>query len=105
MHGMGSDSVVRAGEAFAGRAWEEAYAGFSAELDRTELQLDDLERQAIAAHLTGRNEISREALAEGYREAMRVGETARGARFAFWLSHALLFEGSQSEATGWLARA
>lgn len=102
---MGSPGLLRAREAFASNAWDEAHALYAAEGDRTALELDDFEQQAVAAHLTGRNDQCRESLAEGYREALRRGDITRAARFAFWIGHGLMFEGGMSEATGWFARA
>jgi DNA-binding CsgD family transcriptional regulator len=102
---MSADSIGRAREAFERRAWDEAYASYSAATDRSKLDLDDFERQAVAAHLIGRNDSSRDALAEGYREAVRVGDRRRAASFAFWIGHGLLFAGGMSEMAGWLARA
>lgn len=105
MAAMSSGTLVKAREAFARKAWGEAYACFSAETERSQLELNDIEQQAIAAHLVGSNERSREALSEGYREALRRGDTTRAARFAFWIVHGLMFDGAMSEAAGWLARA
>jgi DNA-binding CsgD family transcriptional regulator len=57
------------------------------------------------AHLLGRNEESRAILAQGYRAAIRAGEKAHAARFAFWSGHGLFFEDRLSEASGWFTRA
>ncbi len=105
MPGMASEAVQRARDAVAVRDWAAAYDGFASEPDRSQLELNDLEWQAVAAHLIGRNDASREALAEGYREAMRLGERRRAALFAFWVGHGLMFDGGVSEAAGWFARA
>ncbi len=102
---METDGLLRARAAYADREWGVAHSGFAAEADRSALDLDDFDRQAVAAHLIGQEDKSREALSEGYREAVRAGERKRAARFAFWIGHGLIFDGGMSEGAGWFARA
>jgi DNA-binding CsgD family transcriptional regulator/tetratricopeptide (TPR) repeat protein len=102
---MSADVIVQARDAYQRRAWGEAYARYTDGAGEAALDLDDLERYSTVAHLTGRDDESREILGRGYREALRAGEHARAARFAFWCGHGLLFDGRMSEASGWFTRA
>jgi DNA-binding CsgD family transcriptional regulator len=102
---MSAEVLLQARDCYARRAWGDAYASYARAAVETTLDLDDLECHAIAAHLTGRDEESRNIFALGYREALRAGESTRAARFAFWLGYDLMFDGRMSEASGWFARA
>jgi ATP/maltotriose-dependent transcriptional regulator MalT len=89
-------------EAFARRAWGDAHAllGRSATLE-----VDDLERLAVAAHLVGRDDESAQAWRRAHLGWLRLGDPDRAVRCAFWLSLALLLRGEIAQAGGWLARA
>ncbi|MPZ87990.1 MAG: hypothetical protein GEU81_07925 [Nitriliruptorales bacterium] len=98
-------SGIRAGQdAFQRRAWREAYTQLSA-ADRTErLDIDDLQRLATAAHLTGRDDFA-DLWTRAHQECLRRGDPARAARCAFWLARGLIDAGETGRAGGWLARA
>lgn len=102
---MNSGTLLQARRSYARRAWGEAYATYATAAVEAALELDDLECHAIVAHLIGRNDESRDLLAQGYREALRTGERTRAVRFAFWVGHGLIFDGGMSEASGWFTRA
>jgi DNA-binding NarL/FixJ family response regulator len=91
--------------AFARRRWGDAYAMLTAADQEALLQMDDLERLAQAAHLTGRDEDCERLLARGHEECLRLGEGPRAVRCAFWLGFMLLDRGEMARAGGWLARA
>jgi DNA-binding CsgD family transcriptional regulator len=105
MGAVSADVLRQARESYARRAWGDAYAGYQAATADADFELDDLECFAIAAHLLGRSEERLEILARGYREALRVGNHTRAARFAFWAGHPLTVAGRVSEASGWFTRA
>lgn len=105
MAAMSDEALHAARNNYAQRAWREAYAGYQAAAATVALDLDDLERFAIVAHLLGRNEERLDLLAQGYREALRTDKRTRAARFAFWAGHPLVVEGRVSEASGWFTRA
>src|SRR6185312_5547071 len=65
----------------------------------------DLERLALAAYLTGRDEDSANLLARAHHALLDHGEVARAARCAFWLASGLLTRGDRAHAAGWVARA
>jgi DNA-binding NarL/FixJ family response regulator len=96
-------NLGRAG--FQGRAWGSAYAHFSAADRDLPLGLDDLERLATAAYLTGRDAESLEIWTRAYQECLRLGDAARAARCAFRVGMQLMTRGEMAQAGGWLARA
>lgn len=101
---MTTPGLIRAREAYARRAWREAHAAYSEERAAGTFAFTDYENYGTTAHLIGDNELSREILAEGYREGMRRGEPTWAARMAFWIGHGLIFDGGMSQAAGWFAR-
>lgn len=102
---MTAPGLIRAREAYARRAWREAHAAYAEERAAGTLTFTDFENHGTTAHLIGDNELSREILAEGYREGIRRGEPTWAARMAFWIGHGLIFDGGMSQAAGWFARA
>jgi DNA-binding CsgD family transcriptional regulator len=102
---MSAAQLLQARTCYAHRAWGDAYASYTTAAADAALGLDDLECFAVVTHMLGRNEESRDLLAQGYREALRTGASVSAARFAFWLGHGLMFDGRMSEASGWFARA
>jgi DNA-binding NarL/FixJ family response regulator len=96
-------STVELGrEAFARREWGDARALLAAGED---LDVEDLERLAIAAYLVGRDAESHEAWQRAQLECERLGERDHGARCAFWLGLSLVLRGEMAQGSGWLARA
>ena len=52
------DGINGGRESFERRAWDDSYAQLSAADGDTQLGLEDLERLAVAAYLSGRDEVS-----------------------------------------------
>lgn len=98
-------NLETAREAFRRQAWGAARAAYASASAEGVLSLDDLEQYSIAAHLTGEEAECREALARGYREAVRLEDVSRAVRFAFFLGHSMIFTGEMGQANGWFARA
>jgi DNA-binding NarL/FixJ family response regulator len=98
------DELERGRAAYAGQAWEEAFARLSAADRQSPLEVEDLERLAVAAHLTGRYEDSADVLARAHQEHLRGGNIPRATRVAFWLGMGLLDRGEMARGGGWLAR-
>lgn len=69
------------------------------------LELDDLERLAVAAYLVGRDEDSIDIWARAHHECMRLGDSVSAARCALRLGTELLLMGEMAQGGGWLARA
>ncbi|HEX6869891.1 MAG TPA: LuxR family transcriptional regulator, partial [Micromonosporaceae bacterium] len=91
-------------QAYAGRAWAQAYRELSQADGLAPLDIDDLERLATAAHLAGEGTAT-QAWQRAYRACLRRDLPARAARCAFWLAHSLLDRGELALGSGWLARA
>ncbi|HVL58050.1 MAG TPA: hypothetical protein VM491_16255, partial [Burkholderiaceae bacterium] len=99
------DPLRRGRDAYASRAWADAYEAL-ASADRTEpLEADDLERLAICALLTGRDADHLAALERAHHLHAQRHDPARAARCAFWLGLRLMLRGETGPAGGWLARA
>jgi len=65
----------------------------------------DLERLAVASHLTGRDDESARAWERAHVEYVRQGELEAAARCCFWLGMTLLLRGESAHGGGWIARA
>jgi DNA-binding CsgD family transcriptional regulator len=102
---MAATAVQQAREAYARQAWRQALELYGAVADDARLGLDDIERHAVAAHLTGEERDSRDALTRGYRRALELGDLTRAARFAFFLGHGMIFSGETGQANGWFGQA
>jgi DNA-binding CsgD family transcriptional regulator/tetratricopeptide (TPR) repeat protein len=98
-------SLDRGRESFGRQAWGDAYNQLSAADRMVPLELDDLERLAVAAHLVGRDDDRDDVTLRAHRECLRLDDTARAARCAFWLGFGLLDRGEFARAGGWFARA
>lgn len=98
-------AVERGRAAFAGRAWAEAYAEFSAADAAEPVDGADLERLAQAAALVGRDGESVDVWARAYRTWERAGDPARAVRAAFWLAFGLLNNGQKTLGSGWIDKA
>ncbi len=90
--------------AFARRAWGDAYEAF-AEAGLSELPAEDVERFAIAAGLSGRDEANVEGFARLYQLRLDAGEPLPAARAAHWAAMRMFALGEPARASGWLARA
>ena len=90
---------------FGRQAWGDAYAELSAADKEAPLELDDLERLAVAAYLVGRDEESTDLWARAHHECVRLGDPVGAARCALRLGTELLLMGEMAQGGGWLARA
>jgi DNA-binding CsgD family transcriptional regulator len=95
----------RAREQFRHREWQDAYRTLSAADRARGLEAEPLELLASAAYLSGREEESLAAFERAYHAWAAVGQAARAARCASWISLMLLFRNEAGRATGWLGRA
>jgi len=86
-------------QAFRDSSWAEAFTQLSA---AEPLDLDDVERLATAAHLTGRD--STDLWTRAYRQHAEQ-DPRRAARCAFWLTFILFNRGETARGGGWLNRA
>ncbi len=100
-----ADALDRGREFFGRRAWGDAYNQLSAAGNEAPLELEDLERLAVAAYLVGQDEDSADVWACAYQECLRLRDPVRAARCAVWLGTGLLLRGEMAQGGGWLARA
>jgi DNA-binding CsgD family transcriptional regulator/tetratricopeptide (TPR) repeat protein len=100
-----ADALDR-GRGFFGRhAWGDAFAELSAADREAALELEDLERLAVAAYLVGEDGDSDDAWLRAHHECLRLGDVVRAARCAGWLAQGLLLRGEMARGGGWLGRA
>jgi DNA-binding CsgD family transcriptional regulator len=90
---------------FAERAWGDSYRALSEADAAGGLELDDLERLALAAYLTGNDDVATLAWTRAHDEAIGCGARARAARSASSIAMGLSFRGEIAPAAGWYARA
>ena len=69
------------------------------------LELEGLERLAVAAYMVGRDEESTAIWARAHHECVRLGDPVGAARCALRLGTELLLMGEMAQGGGWLARA
>jgi DNA-binding NarL/FixJ family response regulator len=98
-----TDALTRGREAYARKAWAEAYTELSAAEAASSLAPEDIDRLAASAHLT-HVENSLDIWARAHYEYQRQGQVGPAVRCAFWLSIGHLFRGDHTQSNGWLAR-
>lgn len=94
----------RARGSFERRTWGEAFDQLSAAHREGQLDVEDLERLAVAAYMVGRDEACDEAWIAAHRLWLRGDKAERAARCAFWHALGLFFRGDLAPAMGWVAR-
>jgi DNA-binding CsgD family transcriptional regulator len=100
-----ADDLVLGRAAYERRAWHDAYRLLSLADNASPLGVEDLERLAMSAYLTGRDEEYLRALERAHHAYLDDGRCVRAARCAFWLGLRLAFRGEIGPATGWFGRA
>ena len=98
-------AVDRGRESFERQAWGDAWSQLSAADHDAPLELEDLERLAVAAFLVGRDEESVDVWARAHHLCIRLGDAVRAARCAFWSAFVLLNKGQLARGGGWIHRA
>ncbi len=92
-------------EHFRRQEWSDAFSQLETADAESPLEPEDLERIALCAQLTGRDEAIGTYRERAHRELVRRGEIEAAARCAFWLGLALMHRGDVAQAGGWLGRA
>ena len=104
-NGVAAPAVERGRQAYADRAWRDAYEALS-NADREEaLAAEDLGLLSISAYMLGRHEDFYRALERAHQAFLDQGEGLRAAYCAFWVGINLMQEGEMGRAGGWLGRA
>ncbi len=100
-----AEELERGRNAYASRAWLDAYEALS-RADRTlGLQADDLNALATSAYMLGRDEDYVQVLERAYRLHQDAGELVEAVRCAIWIGLTLTLRGQAGRAGGWLGRA
>jgi DNA-binding NarL/FixJ family response regulator len=99
-----ADREERARGSFERRMWGDAFADLSAAHREGQLDVEDLERLAVAAYMVGRDDACEEAWIAAHHAWLRRGEVERAARCAFWQALGLFFRGDLAPAMGWVTR-
>lgn len=105
MSGTGAEAVERARELYAGSQWASAFEAFSRAQSGTDLAIDDMERLAWSAALTGHDRETIAALEAVFSRCADGIDCGRAARAAFWCAMRLFVLGEPARASGWLSRA
>ena len=87
------------------RAWGEAYDTLARADRSAALAVEDVERLAWSAALTGRDAEMVQLLERSYQIHLGRGEEIAAGRAAFWIGFRLFALGEAGRASGWLARA
>ncbi len=103
--GAVAGSLVAGRRSFQRQAWADAYTNLAAADRGTPLALDDLERLAVAAYLSGEDRDCVAIWGRAHHECLRQGNAPRAARCAFWIAFSLLLQGEMAPSSGWQARA
>jgi DNA-binding NarL/FixJ family response regulator len=99
-----ADRAERARGSFERRMWGDAFADLSAAHHEGQLDVEDLERLAVAAYMVGTDDACEEAWILAHHAWLGRGEAERAARCAFWQALGLFFRGDLAPAMGWVAR-
>ena len=98
------DALQHGRERYARHVWREAYRSLVSADQATPLDVDDLERLATSAYLTGRDLEFHRYIERLHRTHLDRGDPQRAARCAFWLCLTLLLRGEPAQSNGWLTR-
>jgi ATP/maltotriose-dependent transcriptional regulator MalT len=99
------EALDRGREAYARRAWVDAYEALAGADRAVALRADDLELLATSAYMLGRDDDYLSRLERAYALHLDAGESVRAVRCAFWVGLNLSLRGETGGAGGWLARA
>ena len=99
-----ADRVERARESFERRGWGDAFAELAAAQREGQLEVEDLERLAVAAYMVGEHDACEEAWTAVHHGWLSRGEAERAAGCALWQALGLFFRGDLAPAMGWVAR-
>jgi DNA-binding NarL/FixJ family response regulator len=99
------DQLERGREAYARRAWLEAYEVLATAERQAALDAPDVDLLATCAFMLGRDDESAAWLECGHRRYVEGGDATGAIRCAIWIGLNLASRGRLGPATGWLGRA
>jgi DNA-binding NarL/FixJ family response regulator len=85
-------------------AWDDEYRGLAAREAEKALDVEEIDRLATAAYMTGRDGESFDVWARGHHRCLDEGNPVRAIRFGFRLAQALGFTGDIARSSGWVKR-
>jgi DNA-binding CsgD family transcriptional regulator len=97
-------ALERGREFFVAQAWGDAFRELVGAEQEAPLEIDDLDRLALAAYLSGHDDAATDAWTRAHHEAIRRSDPSKAARCAFLVASSLLFRGEMAPAMGWVAR-
>jgi len=99
------DDLRRGREAFAQRAWKDAFESLVRADEIERLAPEDLELLGVAAFMLAREDDFMSALERAHRSYSDDGRELRAVRCAFWIGTTLFLRGEHAQGGGWLGRA
>jgi DNA-binding CsgD family transcriptional regulator len=102
---VSGDELERGHDAYARRAWQDAYTALARADQTASLGAEDLELLATAASMVGRMDEYLTILERAHHRHLEDGEGLRAARAAFWIGMNLAIRGEIGPAGGWFGRA
>lgn len=85
-------------------AWDDEFRRLAAREAEESLDVDEIDRLATAAYMTGRDRESFDAWARGHHLCLDEGDPVRAIRFGIRLAQALGFTGDIARSSGWVKR-
>jgi hypothetical protein len=99
-----AELVLLGREAFARRAWPDAFESLSRADQAAALGAEDLELLATTAYMLGRDDEHVHALDRAHHAHLHAGNTPRAVYCVYWIGHNLMLRGEMGPATGWFGR-
>ena len=99
-----TESLERGRVAFERQAWGAAYAELSRADNEGSLGPEDLDRLALAAYLTGEQDVWMDAWTRAHNEFLSRGERESAVQCSFRLALGLIMHDEPAQASGWLSR-
>jgi DNA-binding NarL/FixJ family response regulator len=99
-----AELVARGREAFARRAWADAFESLLRADQAAPLGAEELELLATSAYMLGRDGEQIRALERAHHAHLDAGDTPRAVHCAYWIGHNLMLRGEMGPATGWFGR-
>ena len=99
-----AELVSRGREAFARRAWLDAFELLSLADQTAPLGADELELLATSAYMVARDDEHVRALERAHHAHLDAGDIQRAVYCVYWIGHNLMLRGEMGPATGWFGR-
>jgi DNA-binding CsgD family transcriptional regulator len=99
-----AELVSRGREAFARRAWADAFDSLSRADQAVPLRAEEFELLATSAYMLGRDDEHVRALERAHHAYLDAGDTQRAVYCVYWIGHNLMLRGEMGPATGWFGR-